>query len=77
MPEVREAMFQWFIDVGESLKGRLPMKMFYSKCVQVYSECLTQQSEPIPEKEQLKFSKHWIQDLMKEYNVSLRKPNKR
>ena len=38
---------------------------------------LKQQPEPIPEEEQLKFSKHWIQDWIKEYNVSLRKPNKR
>ena len=43
----------------------------------MYSEWLKQQPEPIPEEEQLKFSKHWIQDWMKEYNVSLRKPNKR
>ena len=43
-PELREAMLRWFIDVIESLKGRLPMKMFRSKCVQVYSEWLKQQS---------------------------------
>ena len=76
-PEVREAMFEWFINVRGVLKGRLPKKMFRTKCQQVYSEWLKQQPEPIPEEEQLKFSKHWIQDWMKEYNVSLRKPNKR
>ena len=47
--------------------------MFRTKCQQVYSEWLKQQPEPIPEEEQLKY---WIQDWMKEYNVSLRKPNK-
>ena len=75
--EVREAMFEWFINVRGVLKRRLPKKMFRTKCRQVYSEWLKQQPEPIPEEEQLKFSKHWIQDWMKEYNVSLRKPNKR
>ena len=75
--EVREAMFEWFINVRGVLKGRLPMKMFRTKCQQVYSEWLKQQPEPIPEEEQLKFSKHWVQDWMKEYIVSLRKPNKR
>ena len=40
VPEVREAMFQWFIDVGVSLKRCLLMKMFYPKCVQVYSQWL-------------------------------------
>ena len=76
-PEVREAMFEWFINVRAVLKGRLPKKMFRTKCQQVYSGWLKQQPEPIPEEEQLKFSKHCIQDWMKEYNVSLRKPNKR
>ena len=52
-------------------------KMFRTKCVQVSSEWLKQRPELIPKEEQQKFSKNWIQDLMKEYNVSLRKPNKR
>ena len=75
-PDVRKAMFDWFINVREVLKGRLPMKMFQSKCQQVYEEWLKQQLEPVPEQDQLKFSKHWIQDWMKEYNVSFLKPNK-
>ena len=76
-PEVREAMFEWFINVRGVLKGRLPIKIFRSKCQQVYGEWLKQQPKPAPEQDQLKFSKHWIQDWMKEYNVSLRKPNKK
>ena len=51
--------------------------MFRSKCQQVYDECLKQQPEPVLEHDQLKFCKHWIQDWMKEYNVSFRKPNKK
>ena len=70
-PEVREAMFEWFINVRGVLKGRLPKKMVRSMCHQVYSEWLKQQPEPISEEEQLKFSKHWIQDWIKEYDVSL------
>ena len=53
-------MFQWFFDVRDSLKGRLPLKKFRSKCVQVYSGWLKQQFELIPEKRYQKFSKHWI-----------------
>ena len=75
--EVRGAMLQWFIDVRESLRERLPMKIFRYKCVQVFDEWLKEQSNHISEKDQLKFSKLWIQDWMKEYNVSLRKPDKR
>ena len=76
-PEVREAMFEWFVNVRGVLKGRLPIKMFRSKCQQVYNEWLQQQPNPVPEEDQLKFNKHWIQDWMDEYNVSLRKPNKK
>ena len=70
-------MFEWFINVRGVLKGRLPIKIFRSKCQQVYNEWLKQQPEPVREQDQLKFSKHWIQDWMKEYKVSLRKPNKK
>ena len=76
-PQVRETIFKWFINVRGVSKGRLPIKMFRSKCQQVYDEWLKQQPKPVPEQDQLKFSKHWIQDWMKEYNVSLRKPNKK
>ena len=55
---LREAMFEWFINVRGVLKGRLSKKMFRTKCQQVYSEWLKQQPEPIPEEEQLKFSEH-------------------
>ena len=68
-------MFEWFINVGGALKGRLPM--FWSKCQQVYNEWLKQQPEPVPEQDQLNFNKSWIQDWKKEYNVSHRKPNKK
>lgn len=51
--------------------------MYCSKYLNVYEEWLKQQPEPIPEKEQLKFGKNWIRGWMDEYNVSLRKPNKK
>ena len=44
-PEVREAMFEWFINVRGFLKRHLPKKMFRTKCHQVYSEWLKQQLE--------------------------------
>ena len=59
-PEVREAMFEWFINVRGVLKGRLPIKMFRSKCPQEYNEWLIQRPEPIPEQDQLKLSKHFF-----------------
>ena len=50
-PEVRESMFEWFINVRRVLKGGLPIKMFRSKCQQVYNEWLKQQPEPVPEQD--------------------------
>lgn len=39
--EVREAAFQWFVDVRGSLKARLPLKMFKAKCQELYDTWLT------------------------------------
>ena len=73
--EVREALFQWFVDVRTSLKARLPRSLFLLQAKKLYDEWLLQ--HPVPLNEQLKFTKPWIQGWEKEYGVSLRKPNKR
>ena len=73
-PEVRVALFHWFVDVRESLKGRLPRRLFKLKARQLYAEWLIQ--NPIPEKDQLKFSNKWIKSWENQYGVSLRRPNK-
>ena len=39
-PEIREELFQWFVDVRTSLKGRLPKKLFFLKAQQLYEDCL-------------------------------------
>ena len=75
--EVRQAAFDWFVDIRYSLKGRLPMKIFKAKCIELYKVWLNNQPEEIKEENQLKFSRCWIQKWMKEYNVSFLKPNKR
>jgi len=77
VPEVREAMYEWFIDIRSSLKARLPKSMFKAQCKIVYEQWLSQQEEEIPEEKKIVFSNKWIRGWMHEYNVSLRKPNKR
>ena len=74
-PEVREEMFAWFVDIRESLKGRLPRKLFQLKARSVYEDWL--KTHKVPIKDQLQFGNQWIVDWMKEYGVSLAKPNKR
>ena len=74
-PEVRVALFHWFVDVRESLKGRLPRRLFKLKAQQLYADWLVQ--NPVPENEKLKFSNKWIKLWENEYGVSLKRPNKR
>lgn len=73
--DVREGLFGWFVDVRDVFKARLPKNLLVMKATELYTEWLKQQSEP-PEK-LLKFSNCWISAWLKEYGLSLRKPNKR
>ena len=75
-PEVRDALFQWFIDVRTSLKARLPKSLFVLKAKEYYKDWL-QQYPGTPEEEKLRFSNQWIKGWEHEYGISLRKPNKR
>ena len=45
--EVRQAAFEWFVDIRGSLKGRLPVKIFRAKCLELYQLWLEQQDEEI------------------------------
>ena len=76
-PEVRIRLFEWFIDIRGSLKGRLPRLLFKSQATIFYDEWLSQQDQPVPESERPVFSNNWISGWMREHRVSLRKPNKR
>ena len=74
-PKKARALFAWFVDVRETLKGRLPRRLFKLKANQLYKQWLEQ--NPATENERLKFSNCWIKGWEKEYGISLRKPNKR
>ena len=40
LPEVREAMYDWFMDICFGLKARLPKSMFKAQCKIFYEQCL-------------------------------------
>ena len=42
-----EALFSWFIDVRETLKGRLPRRLFKLKAQQLYTDWLAQNLVPV------------------------------
>ena len=77
VPEVREATYDWFIDICSSLKARLPKSMFKPQCKIFYKQWLSQQEKEVPEEKKIMFSNKWIRGWMQEYKVSLRMPNKR
>ena len=77
VPEVRNALFEWFVDVRGSLKGRLPLKMFKSMAQSLHADWLSEQDEETKAKDDLKFTRPWVKAWCREYNVSLLKPNKR
>ena len=51
--------------------------MFKVQCKVFYEQWLSQQEKEVPEEKKIVFSNKWIRGWMQEYNVSLRKPNKR
>ena len=73
--EVRDALFDYFIDIRGSLKGRLPLFMLHAKAIELYEKyCeLKQQMGETPEKLTINDSrvKRWANDR----HISLRSPN--
>ena len=55
-PKVREALFDWFVDVRGTLKARLPRKMFKAQCKILYNQWLAQQPNEIPDDKKIVFS---------------------
>lgn len=76
-PEVRGALYDWFIDIRGSLKARLPRSLLKAQAQFFYDEWLSQQPDEVKRQPKLIFSNKWIKGWMSEFNVSLRKPNKR
>ena len=77
IPELRVALFNWVVDVRDTLKGRLPLQLLRQKCDQLYDNYKAKCHEVEIQPEQLTFSNRWVSDFCKEYRLSLKKPNKR
>ena len=74
-PEIRSALYSWFVNVRKALKGLLPKRLFKLKAKELYAEWLIH--NPAEPENQLRFGSQWIKEWEDEYGVSLRKPNKR
>ena len=75
--QVRDGLFELFIDVRTGLKARMPREMLRCMAQYLYNNWVKQQSPPIPKEKQLQFTDKWLAGWVKEYEVSLKSPNKR
>ena len=69
--EVRGALYDWFIDIRESLKARLPRSLFKAQAQFLYDEWLSEQPDEVKRQPKLVFSNKWIKGRMSEFNVNL------
>ena len=76
-PNVRKEFSDIFIDIRSSLKARLPKKIFLAKAESLYRDYCEWKREEGVEPEKLSFSNRWLKDWCKEYQISIKKPNKR
>ena len=74
--EVRYALFDYFIDIKYSLKGRLTQRILLSKAKQSYEGYCVLKAEAGEEPEKLKITRKWLQKWCKDYRISLKYPNK-
>ena len=76
IPDVRDALFDCFIDICETLKSCLPSEMFKTQYKIFYEQWLAQQSKKVPKVKKIVFSNRWVQNWMSEDGFSLRHPHR-
>ena len=76
--EVRYALFEYFVDIRNSLKGRLPRKLFLAKARllhEAWKQSMVDQGKEVGKT--MNFTRRWLQGWCKQFNVSMKHPNKR
>ena len=68
--KVRYALFDYFIDIRYSLKGRLPQYFLFSKTKQLYGECCFLRAEAGEELKKLKITRKVVLILLYFFEVS-------
>lgn len=74
---VRRELFEFFIDIRSCLKARLPKKIFLAKAKSLYDEYCEWKRQEGLEPKKLTFSNRWLKDWCREYQISMKRPNKR
>jgi hypothetical protein len=76
LPELRLALFSWFVDVRTGLRGRLPRAALVAKAKAMYSDYVAFSQQHNTTIEKLSFSKSWVKGWEQQFQISLKKPNK-
>ena len=76
--DVRYALFEYFVNIRNSLKGRLPKNIFLAKARALYLEWV-EGKKTVGEEigPPLTFTHVWLRGWCQEFNVSIKHPNKR
>ena len=69
--EVRYALFEYFVPIGSSLKGRLPQLILLSKAKQFDGES-SELKRRAGDKPELKLTRQWLQKGCEEHIISLK-----
>ena len=74
--QVRYTLFDYFVDIGSSFKGRLPQLILFSKAKQHYEEYCELKRHAGDKPGERKMTQIWLQKWCKEYRISLKFPKK-
>jgi hypothetical protein len=75
--EVRSALFDYFVDIRSTLKGRLPRFILQAKAKELYDTYREIKERTGEKPEELKLTDKWLDSWCKDYCISLKHPNKR
>ena len=76
-PTIQRALFQWFLSIRGSVKGRIPLRLLHAQGVRIMRQyirsCLLCSVRPDPPC----MTNAWYKRFREKYHISLRLPNKR
>ena len=76
-PELRELLWDWFVDIRASIKGILSPKMAMCKAKEILEQILQQQRAHGAYSAMPQITRQWLLRWKRDFGVSLRKPNAR
>ena len=79
MPELGLLLFQWFVDIRSSVKGRLKRRMVLASAralAHTIQDAHVRQGFPPPEPPNIQHS-HWLKAWQKDYAISIKHPTRK